>query len=189
MILRSYLDPVGRRHPGRFDSPAGFLRAKVNRFDEDMDPMRTLDFAPLLRSSIGFENLNRLVDFARGDGDSYPPYNIEKTGDGAYRIQMALAGFTREEIDVTVQDNMLIIIGRAAEPTEEGQREFLHRGIAKRAFERRFQLADTIKVTGAGYENGLLNVELVREIPEHKKPRRIAIDGVEPAAVIDAKAA
>ncbi len=147
-----------------------------------------LDFAPLLRSSIGFENLNRLVDFARGDGgDSYPPYNIEKTGDGSYRIQMALAGFTREEIDVTVQDNMLIIVGRAGDAPESEQREFLHRGIAKRAFERRFQLADTIKVTGAGYENGLLNVELVREIPEHKKPRRIAIDGIEPSSVIDAE--
>ncbi|MBW8911488.1 MAG: Hsp20 family protein [Sphingomonas sp.] len=150
--------------------------------------MRNLDFAPLLRSSIGFENLNRLVDFTRGESDSYPPYNIEKTGDGAYRIQMALAGFTREEIDVTVQDNMLIIIGRAGEAEGE-QREYLHRGIAKRAFERRFQLADTIKVTGAGFENGLLNVELVREIPEHKKPRRIAIDGVEPQQVIDAEPA
>ncbi|MBO9379539.1 Hsp20 family protein [Sphingomonas histidinilytica] len=155
--------------------------------DEETDPMRSLDFAPLLRSSIGFENLNRLVDFARGDGDTYPPYNIEKTGDGAYRIQMALAGFTRDEIDVTVQDNVLIIIGRAAEAADTEKREYLHRGIAKRAFERRFQLADTIKVTSAGYENGLLNVELVREIPEHKKPRRIAIDGVEPKAVIDAE--
>ena len=151
--------------------------------------MRTIDFAPLLRSSVGYENLNRLVDFTRGDGDSYPPYNIEKTGDGSYRIQMALAGFSREEIEVTVQDNMLIIVGRAQEAREGEQREFLHRGIAKRAFERRFQLADTIKVTNAGYENGLLNVDLVREIPEHKKPRRIAIDGVEPTQVIDAQAA
>jgi len=146
----------------------------------------TLDFSPLLRSSIGFENLNRMIDFSRGESDSYPPYNIEKTGDGSYRIQMALAGFTRDEIDVTVQDNMLIIVGRANEPDGE-QREYLHRGIAKRAFERRFQLADTIKVTAAGYENGLLNIELVREIPEHKKPRRIAIDGAEPQTVIDAE--
>jgi len=151
--------------------------------------MRTIDFAPLLRSSVGYENLNRLVDFTRGDGDSYPPYNIEKTGDGSYRIQMALAGFTREEIEVTVQDNMLIIVGRAQDSADGEQREYLHRGIAKRAFERRFQLADTIKVTNAGYENGLLNVDLVREIPEHKKPRRIAIDGVEPTQVIDAQAA
>lgn len=149
--------------------------------------MRALDFAPLLRSSIGFENLNRLVDFTRGESESYPPYNIEKTGEGAYRIQMALAGFTRDEIDVTVQDNMLIILGRGVEAADGEQREFLHRGIAKRAFERRFQLADTIKVTAAGYENGLLNVDLVREIPEHKKPRRIAIDGVEPNPVIEAE--
>lgn len=145
--------------------------------------MRAVDFAPLLRSSIGFENLNRLVDFAtRGDSDAYPPYNIEKIGDGAYRISMAVAGFSRDELDLTVQENMLIVIGRAGDVSENGGREFLHRGIAKRAFERRFQLADTIKVTGAGYENGLLNIELVREVPEHKKPRRIAIDGVVPAS-------
>jgi len=100
---------------------------------------------------------------------------------------MALAGFTRDEIDVTVQDNVLIIVGRGGESADGDKREYLHRGIAKRAFERRFQLADTIKVTNAGYENGLLNVELVREIPEHKKPRRIAIDGVEPRPVIDAE--
>jgi len=144
--------------------------------------MRTLDFAPLLRSSIGFENLNRLVDFAtRGEGDAYPPYNIEKLGDGAYRISMAVAGFTRDELDLTVQDNVLIIIGRADQAAEGEKREFLHRGIAKRAFERRFQLADTIKVTGASYDHGLLNVELVREIPEHKKPRRIEIGESAPA--------
>jgi molecular chaperone IbpA len=137
--------------------------------------MRTLDFAPLLRSSIGFENLNRLVDFAtRGEGEAFPPYNIEKLGDGAYRISMAVAGFSQDELDLTVQDNMLIVVGRANEPEGE-KREFIHRGIAKRAFERRFQLADTIKVTGAGYDHGLLNIELIREVPEHKKPRRIAI--------------
>jgi len=146
--------------------------------------MRSLDFAPLLRSSIGFENINRLVDFAtRGEADAYPPYNIEKLGDGTYRISMAVAGFAREELDLTVQDNVLIIIGRADVPQDGEKREFLHRGIAKRAFERRFQLADTIKVTGAGYDNGLLNIELVREIPEHKKPRRIAIDGTQPHAI------
>jgi len=151
--------------------------------------MRAVDFAPLLRSSIGFENLNRLVDFAtRGDGDSYPPYNIEKLGDGAYRISMAVAGFSRDELDLTVQENVLIVVGRAGEGQDGANREFLHRGIAKRAFERRFQLADTIKVTGAGYENGLLNIELVREVPEHKKPRRIAIDGVTPPETVEAEA-
>jgi molecular chaperone IbpA len=140
--------------------------------------MRTLDFAPLLRSSIGFENLNRLVDFAtRGEGDAYPPYNIEKLAEDDYRISMAVAGFSRDELELTVQDNMLIVIGKAESRSEEAERHFLHRGIAKRAFERRFQLADTIKVTGAGYADGLLNIELKREVPEHKKPRRIAIDG------------
>ena len=139
--------------------------------------MRTFDFAPLLRSSIGFENLNRLVDFAtRGEGEAYPPYNIEKVGEDAYRISMATAGFSRDELEITAQDNVLIVTGRAQEGTE-AEREFLHRGIAKRAFERRFQLADTIKVTGAAYNDGLLDIQLVREVPEHKKPRNIAIGG------------
>lgn len=146
--------------------------------------MRTIDFAPLLRSSIGFENLNRLVDFAtRGEGDGYPPYNIEKIDEDDYRIAMAVAGFSRDELELTVQDNVLIVIGKAEPRAEEAGRQFLHRGIAKRAFERRFQLADTIKVVGAGYDNGLLNIELKREVPEHKKPRRIAIDGQSAPAI------
>jgi molecular chaperone IbpA len=143
--------------------------------------MRTaFDFTPLLRSSIGFENLNRLVDFATRvtDADTaFPPYNIEKLGDDRYRITMAVAGFGREEIDITVQENSLIVSGRAAEETKTEGREYLHRGIAKRAFERRFQLADVIKVTGANFENGLLNIDLVREVPEHKKPRKVEIGG------------
>ena len=144
--------------------------------------MRSFDFAPLLRSSIGFENLNRLVDFAtRGEGDAYPPYNIEKVGEDTYRISMATAGFSRDELEITAQDNVLIVTGRGLENTENDTREFLHRGIAKRAFERRFQLADTIKVTGASYNDGLLDIQLVREVPEHKKPRTIQIDGT-PAA-------
>ncbi|QJU58067.1 Hsp20 family protein [Sphingomonas sp. AP4-R1] len=154
--------------------------------------MRTFDFAPLLRSSIGFENLNRLVDLAtRGEGDAYPPYNIEKVSEDTYRISMATAGFTRDELDITAQDNVLTITGRATEPTDGDKREFLHRGIGKRAFERRFQLADTIRVTGASYTDGLLNIELVREVPEHKKPRTIAIDGQSPTieAVNDARQA
>jgi molecular chaperone IbpA len=147
--------------------------------------MRGFDISPLLRSSIGFENLNRLVEYAgRIDaGDSFPPYNIEKLGDGAYRIQMAVAGFAQNELDITVQENTLIVTGRGAPDAESKERVFLHRGIAKRAFERRFQLADTIKVTGASFENGLLNIDLVREIPEHKKPRKVAIGG---AATVDA---
>ncbi len=145
--------------------------------------MRNFDFAPLLRSSIGFENINRLVDFAtRGEGDAYPPYNIEKLGDDAYRISMAVAGFSQDELDITVQDNVLTIVGRA--DSDQASREYLHRGIAKRAFERRFQLADTIKVTGAGYDAGLLNVELTRQVPEHKKPRKIEIGGATPAPTV-----
>jgi molecular chaperone IbpA len=141
--------------------------------------MRGFDISPLLRSSIGYENLNRLVEFAgRIDAaDAYPPYNIEKLGDGAYRIQMAVAGFALGELDITVQENTLIVLGQAAPDADGRERQYLHRGIAKRAFERRFQLADTIKVTGAGFENGLLNIDLVREIPEHKKPRKVAIGG------------
>lgn len=140
--------------------------------------MRTFDFSPLLRSSIGFENLNRLVDFAtRGEGEAYPPYNIEKLADGGYRISMAVAGFSQDEIDITVQENVLLVTGKGAEESDAQERQFLHRGIAKRSFERRFQLADTIKVTGASYEHGLLNIALVREVPEHKKPRRIEIGG------------
>ena len=149
--------------------------------------MRSFDFAPLLRSSIGFENLNRLVDLAtRGEGETYPPYNIEKVSEDAYRISMATAGFTRDELELTAQDNVLIVTGRATEAQDSEGRQFLHRGIAKRAFERRFQLADTIRVTGASYQDGLLNVELVREVPEHKKPRTIAIDGVAKQPTLEA---
>ncbi|MFZ4109926.1 MAG: Hsp20 family protein [Polymorphobacter sp.] len=147
--------------------------------------MRAFDISPLLRSSIGYENLNRLVEFTgRVDGgdSSYPPYNIEKLGDGAYRIAMAVAGFAENELDLTVQENTLIVIGAALPEAEGDGRVFLHRGIAKRAFERRFQLADTIKITGASYTNGLLHIELVREVPEHKKPRKVTIGSAAPAA-------
>jgi molecular chaperone IbpA len=135
----------------------------------------------LLRSSVGYENLNRLIDFAtRGDSanDAYPPYNIEKLGEDRYSVQIAAAGFSTDELDITVQENTLIITGRGKDVPETAERSFLHRGIAKRAFERRFQLADTIKVTGAGYSDGLLTIELVREVPEHKKPRKVEINTV-----------
>lgn len=157
--------------------------------------MRTFDISPLLRASVGFENLNRLVDLAaRGDSsdNGYPPYNIEKTGEGSYRVAMAVAGFARSELDLTVQENTLIVTGTAAEQvdgTNGEPRQFLHRGIAKRAFERRFQLADTIKVTNASYADGLLNIDLVREIPEHKKPRKVEIGGTATTSpVVDAPA-
>ena len=155
--------------------------------------MTTFDFSPLFRSSIGFDRLNRLMDSADrlNQGDvSYPPYNIEKTDDDHYRITMAVAGFEEEELDITVKENVLYISGKA--DSKDAQREFLHRGIAKRAFERRFELADFIRVTGASLENGLLHVELVREVPEAQKPRRIAISSAktdDKAKTIDHKAA
>jgi molecular chaperone IbpA len=143
---------------------------------EDM-VMDRFDLSPLFRSSIGFDRLARLVDTAtRFDGaaPAYPPYNIESTGEDSYRLTMAVAGFSRDEIDITVQENSLVISGKAQkEETEEGH--YLHRGIARRAFERRFSLADHIKVNGASMDNGLLHVDLVREVPEEAKPRQIKI--------------
>ena len=116
----------------------------------------------------------RLADSATqvDAGTSYPPYNIEVTGENAYRLTMAVAGFSVDDLDITVKENELLVSGRT---NKENGTEYLHRGLARRAFERRFQLADHIKVTGAGLENGLLHVDLVREIPEAKKPRKIAI--------------
>lgn len=137
--------------------------------------MRTFDLSPLMRSSVGFDHLNRLLDSAlTSDGASaYPPYNIEKVSEDDYRVTMAVAGFSPGELTITVQEGTLILAGKAAD--DDADRKFLHRGIAKRAFERRFELADTIQVGDASFENGLLQVELRRVIPEHKKPRNIAI--------------
>lgn len=141
--------------------------------------MRAYDLSPLFRSTVGFDRLGRLLETAMtGDdaGNSYPPYNIEKLGDDAYRITMAVAGFAPEDLEITAQQNSLVVTGRARKDTEEGQ--FLYRGIAGRAFERRFQLADYIKVSGASLLNGLLHVDLVREVPEAAKPRSIRIETV-----------
>lgn len=138
--------------------------------------MHTIDFSPLFRHSVGFDRMQRLLDSATrtdSNAQSYPPYNIESRGENDYRITMAVAGFSPQELDVTVNENTLTISGKHAEETVEG--EFLHRGIARRAFERRFDLADTIKVTGSALDNGLLHVSLVREVPEEKKPRQIEI--------------
>ncbi|WP_340115200.1 Hsp20 family protein [Pelagibius sp. 7325] len=139
--------------------------------------MRSIDLSPLYRASVGFDRLfntldsvNRLEDSAL----SYPPYNIEKVSEDAYRIVMAVAGFSEEDLEITAKENSLVIAGHKDKP-ETAEVTFLHRGIANRAFERRFDLADHIRVTGAKLENGLLSVELVREIPEAKKPRTIAI--------------
>jgi molecular chaperone IbpA len=158
---------------------------------EDM-VMDRFDFSPLFRSTIGFDRLARLVDTAtRVDSAalSYPPYNIEKTGDDSYRLTMAVAGFSQEELDITVHENTLIVTGQARQEEENGR--YLHRGIARRAFERRFSLADHIKVTGASLDNGLLHVDLVREVPEEMKPRQIKIASGEATRpkVIDQKAA
>ncbi len=139
--------------------------------------MDRFDFSPLFRSTIGFDRLTRLVDAAARldpSAQSYPPYNIEKTGEDAYRLTMAVAGFSRDELDITVQENLLVVTGKAKQEEEGGR--YLHRGIARRAFERRFSLADHIKVTGASLDNGMLHVELVRDVPEVMKPRTIAIN-------------
>jgi molecular chaperone IbpA len=152
--------------------------------------MTRFDFTPLFRSSVGFDRLTRMLDAATRQEDgsySYPPYNIETTGENAYRITMAVAGFGEDDISITAQENSLVIAGKGK--AEEG-REFLYRGIAGRSFERRFELADHVKVVGASLVNGLLHVELAREIPEAMKPRQIKVE-VKAAAkpTLEAKAA
>lgn len=143
-----------------------------------MDPF---DFSPLFRSTIGFDRLARLLDSANRTDSStlaYPPYNIEKTGEDSYRLTMAVAGFGRDELDITVQENALTVTGKARNGDDESR--YLHRGIARRAFERRFSLADHIRVVGASLENGMLHVDLVHEVPEAAKPRKIEIASDEP---------
>jgi molecular chaperone IbpA len=154
--------------------------------------MDRFDFSPLFRSTIGFDRLTRLVDAAtRVDNAAlaYPPYNIEKTGEDAYRLTMAVAGFGREDIDITVHEGTLTVVGKGKKEEDAGR--YLHRGIARRAFERRFSLADHLKVVGASLDNGMLNVDLVREVPEAMKPRTIQItEGVhEPPRAVEQKAA
>jgi molecular chaperone IbpA len=154
--------------------------------------MRTFDLTPLYRSTVGFDRLFSLLDsYGEGAAPTYPPYNIERTGENAYRISVAVAGFTDKEINIEVKENTLTIRGdkQVAEKEQEG--EVLYQGIAARAFERRFQLADHVQVTGASLEHGLLHVELVREIPETMKPRQIQIGtgkSQDKGKVIEAKA-
>lgn len=138
--------------------------------------MDGFDFSPLFRSTIGFDRMTRLLDAATqvdGAAVSYPPYNIESTGENAYRLTMAVAGFGPDDLEVTAKEGALIVTGKAHKDDENAR--YLHRGIARRAFERRFQLADHIRVAGASLDNGLLHVELTRELPEALKPRKIAI--------------
>lgn len=153
----------------------------------------SFDLAPLYRATVGFDRIADMMDRALatdGSAQTYPPYNIEKTADDAYRISIAVAGFSPADLSVEVKDGAVIVAGRKAE--DQGDRTFLHRGIATRAFERRFQLADHVRVTGASHADGMLHIELQREVPEALKPRRIEIATHAPAAVetdvVDAKA-
>lgn len=145
--------------------------------------MRNFDLTPYRRSTIGFD---RLFDFlenaSRAEGDNYPPFDLEKIADDRYRITLAVAGFKPEEIDITARQNLLTISGRKGE-TRGRDGSYLHMGIATRAFERRFELADFVRVEDAKLADGLLSVELVREIPDAMKPRKVAINGVLPQTV------
>ena len=140
--------------------------------------MQTIDFTPFYRSTVGFDRLfSRLDGIVGQEPKTYPPYNIERLGDNAYRVSIAVAGFADGEIAIEAKENSLTVKGAKAPETEDKAREFLHRGIAERAFELRFQLAEYVEVAGASLENGLLHIELKRELPESKKARSIAIKG------------
>jgi molecular chaperone IbpA len=155
--------------------------------------MRSYDFAPLYRATVGFDQLADMMDRVLSNDVSqpaYPPYNIEKTADDAYRISIAVAGFAENDLSVEVKENALVVSARKSE--DDQSRTYLHRGIATRAFERRFHLADHVRVEGASHADGMLHIDLVREIPEALKPRRIAISKSDSAKiekdVVDAKA-
>jgi molecular chaperone IbpA len=150
--------------------------------------MRTFDLAPLYRSTVGFDRLFSLLDQVAGvDGaPGYPPYNIERTGENTYRVTLAVAGFSEADLSIEAKEDTLTIRGEKQVKDTEKSGEVLYQGIAARAFERRFQLADHVQVKGASLENGLLHVDLVREIPEAMKPRQIPI-GTGSAKIIDAK--
>jgi molecular chaperone IbpA len=143
--------------------------------------MRTIDFSPLYRSVVGFDRFAALLDAAAASESSgYPPYNIETVGQDAYRIEMAVAGFRPEELAIEVKESVLTVQGR--KPANEDSRHFLHRGLAERNFERRFQLADHVVVTDAQLADGLLSISLKRELPEAMKPRKIEISASQPAS-------
>jgi molecular chaperone IbpA len=152
--------------------------------------MRSFDFSPLFRSSVGFDQLARVMDnLASEPAPAYPPYNIEVTGEDSYRITMAVAGFGEDNLDVQVHGSKLVISGRIEKSEDAEERSYLHRGIAERAFERQFSLADHINVSSAKLENGLLHVDLIREIPEAMKPRTIKISDKSAAKRIEKSAA
>ena len=151
--------------------------------------MRTIDFSPLYRSVVGFDRLASLLETASVDAAAgYPPYNIERTDENAYRVEIAVAGFRPEELNIEVKENLLTVQGRKA--ANDDQRKFLHRGLAERNFERRFQLADYVVVTEAELADGLLSISLKRELPEALKPRQIEITtSVQPDLIEGEKAA
>ena len=142
--------------------------------------MRAYDFAPFYRSSVGFDRLFDLLEQSADASPGYPPYNIERTDDTHYRISVAVAGFAEKDLNVEVRDGVLTVIGKREDQEKQA---YLHQGIAGRAFERRFQLADHVEVRDAKLENGLLHIALERVVPEEKKPRRIAINGQAPTLV------
>lgn len=152
--------------------------------------MRNFDLAPLYRATVGFDQIADLMDRVLANDapqPTYPPYNIEKTANDAYRISIAVAGFAAEDLSVEVKEKALVVSARKAD--EEAQRTYLHRGIATRAFERRFHLADHVRVVGATHADGMLHIDLKREIPEALKPRRIEIASARPSAdVIEGRA-
>jgi len=154
--------------------------------------MRTYDLTPFYRSTVGFDRLFNLLDQASGDGaPGYPPYNIERTGENDYRISVAVSGFAANELSIVAKENTLTIKGEKAANENSSKAEVLYRGIAARAFERAFQLADFVQVKNASLEHGLLHVDLVREIPEAKKPRSIPItttNAVSAPQVVDGSA-
>ena len=156
--------------------------------------MRTIDFTPYRRSTVGFDRLFDMLESSarQQQGENYPPFNLERIADDRYRITLAVAGFKRDEIEITAQQNLLQVKGKKAEAEGQDRAAFLHLGIANRSFERRFELADFIVVESADLNDGLLTVELVREVPEAMKPKTIAIGGTKPTLVDhanDAKAA
>lgn len=153
--------------------------------------MRNFDLTPLYRATVGFDQIADLMDRVLAQEPaqpSYPPYNIEKTGEDSWRISLAVAGFATDDITLEQRENALVVAARKAEADEQKTTTYLHRGIATRAFERRFHLADHVRVTGAAHENGMLHIDLVREVPEALKPRRIAIAAAEAGKTVDAKA-
>lgn len=148
--------------------------------------MTTFDLSPLYRTAIGFDRLADMLSNAqRVEGGGYPPYNIEAHGEDQYRISMAVAGFAEGDLEIVTEQNTLVVSGERAEDREQEGREFLYRGIATRSFERRFQLADHVKVISARLENGLLHIDLQRELPERMKPRKIEIGTARPSIESD----